>query len=117
MVTPLSTSLVTVTSPGPNIGATVGGKVGGVAALVLVIASLLFYRSRRHKGGNYDRPPILEEGAAPYRDILPTVPVCTTSSASPSTPIAFATMVSIPECPPICLHQLIELCVLVNLEK
>lgn len=31
--------------------------------------------------------------------------------------LAFATMVSIPECPPICLHQLIELCVLVNLEK
>ncbi|KAN0076719.1 hypothetical protein V8E55_010574 [Tylopilus felleus] len=62
---------VTGTSPASNIGAIVGGTVGGVTALVLAIASLLCYRSKRYKGRRDDRP---EEGAAvePYRDVPPT---------------------------------------------
>ncbi|KAH0832372.1 hypothetical protein J3R83DRAFT_13401, partial [Lanmaoa asiatica] len=80
---PLPTSSGTQgTFPRQNTGATVGGTVGGVAALVLMAASLLCYR--RYKRSTAGRPPV-EDGAVvdPFilsREVAPTSLVGMTSS-------------------------------------
>jgi hypothetical protein len=67
------------TSSGQNTGAIVGGIVGGVVALVIVAATLLFYR--RYKRRNDGRPSA-DEGAAldPFIEVTPTSLVGAASS-------------------------------------
>ncbi|KAH0839358.1 hypothetical protein J3R83DRAFT_42, partial [Lanmaoa asiatica] len=69
------------TSPKQNIGAIVGGTVGGVAALVLIAASLSCYRRyKRHVAG---RPPADDGAVDPFissREVAPTYLIGVTSS-------------------------------------
>jgi hypothetical protein len=93
------------TSSGQNTGAIVGGIVGGVVALVIVAATLLFYR--RYKRRNDGRPSA-DEGAAldPFIEVTPTSLVGAASSTYRRTLMGLpVTEVSMPTCCPIQLNK------------
>ncbi|KAH0835494.1 hypothetical protein J3R83DRAFT_9161 [Lanmaoa asiatica] len=100
------------TSSRQNIGAVVGGTVGGVAVVLLVTASLLCYR--RYKRSNGGRPQVggraVVEPFIPSREMAPTPLVGATSSThlmgspltKPTSRIGPSTLTLQPSIPPAC---------------